>query len=182
MSSFTDQNGRQWTVSITVADVRRVRARLDVDLMEVLTSDLLQRLTLDPVAFVDVLWVLVEPGVGETTDEQFGQALAGDALQAATDAFLEALALFFPGPKRAVLLETIAKHKQYQAKAIELASSILKSPKMDQRMEAELAKTEEEIDKILSTPGESSPSVPESSESTPPDGPSAISSPPPTPE
>ena len=63
MKTFTDNKGRIWTLEVTVATVKRVRALCRVDLNSIVeldknnkpSAELLERLSSDPVLLVDVL-------------------------------------------------------------------------------------------------------------------------------
>ena len=114
MRTFQDNAGRSWTVTLNVWTVKKVRDVLSVDLLD-LGGDpstslragdepgngLLYRLIADPVLLVDVLYVVCKEQADEAgvTDEQFGRAMAGDAIDGATRAFLEELADFTPSPR-----------------------------------------------------------------------------------
>ena len=103
MQSFTDTTGRAWCVSVTVATVRRVKQLLNIDLLQVALDEgkLLTRLADDPVFLVDVLYAVCkdQADAAAITDEDFGRAMAGDVIGAATQALLESLADFFPRPQ-----------------------------------------------------------------------------------
>lgn len=102
MTTFQDLEGRTWPVRITVADALALR-EIGVD-VATLDENTLAKLCDDPVTLVAALWVVCRPhdrhGLSET---DFARAIAGDVLAEATNAFLEALADFFPSPKRRVL-------------------------------------------------------------------------------
>jgi len=158
MKTFTDNAGRTWTVSITVDAIRRVRSLCDVDLMDVLGDGaLLDRLIADPVLLCDVLFAVCkdQADTQNVSDTDFGRAMAGDAVEQATSALLEALADFFPGRKREVLHKVIRKLNRYTDQAAELAATRLDDPALD----AEIQRTIEEAFR----PGDSSGSAPESS-------------------
>ena len=161
---FTDDNGDDWLVAITVATVKRLRALLDVDLMTILDErgQLLGRFVDDPVLLADVLYVICKPQADEreVSDEQFGGLLAGDTLEKATGAFLEALVDFFPlATKRKALRRLLEKIHDAQEKAIGLATKKLEDPELDKRIESALSEASE--------PGDSLTDAPESSDSTP---------------
>lgn len=115
MPAFKDTAGREWLVTISVAEVRRVRRTLSVNLADLQAGKLLEQLS-DPVTLVDVLYVLIEPQafLRNLTDEQFGQAMGGDVLTAAATALLEALCDFFPGASRELLRKILAATTQRQ--------------------------------------------------------------------
>lgn len=103
MRHFTDNQGREWTVEITVAAIKRVRGLAGVDLMEVLegSNGLIEKLVRDPVLLCDVIYAACKPQADErqVTDETFGASMAGDAIEHATAALLEELVDFCPSPR-----------------------------------------------------------------------------------
>lgn len=112
MKTFTDNADRVWTVSITVDAIRRVRATLDINLLEFIEGNLIQRFIRDPVLLCDVIYVICRPQADELniTDEDFGRAMAGDAIEYATTALLEDLVDFSPSPRdRANLQKVLTK-------------------------------------------------------------------------
>ena len=98
MKLFKDNEGRQWQVVVNVATLKRVRDLTKTDLLDVVNGDLIQRLTLDPVLLVDCLFALCKTQADQrnVTDVQFGEGMAGDAIDAATTALLEPRATFEP--------------------------------------------------------------------------------------
>ena len=101
MKTFTDNGGRTWTVSITVNAIKRVRGLLDVDLLEVVGGKLIDRLITDPVLLCDIVYAVCKPEADAqgVSDEDFGKAMAGDAIEHATTALLEELVSFSPSPR-----------------------------------------------------------------------------------
>lgn len=136
MKTFTDNTGRTWSIAINVGAVKRVRSSLDVNLLDAVEGKLIERLVSDPILLCDVIFVLCqqEAEARGITDEQFGQAMAGDAIDSATSALLEELVDFFPSGKRQVLTKALAKLKAFEAKAIELASKRLDDPGLEQQL------------------------------------------------
>ena len=158
MKTFNDNSGRVWSVSLNVDAIKRVRTLVDIDLMQAVGGKLLERLTTDPVLLCDVLYAVckAEADAKNVTDEEFGRALAGDAIDAATTALLEELVDFFPQAKRRVLGKAMGKLKTLQARALEVAEMRLDSADLDEAME-----------KALSGYGNLSGNSPVSPESTP---------------
>ena len=117
MHSFIDSAGRTWTVRVDVGAVKRVRAALGLDLMQVAekrTADgrepgVLERLASDPVLLVDVIYVLCEEHAKRlgVSDEEFGRAMLGDALDGAVKAMLGAVVDFFPNPRERAALKRV---------------------------------------------------------------------------
>jgi hypothetical protein len=100
MHGFQDTTGRTWAVVINVAAVKRVRGLLNLDLYSLVDDGFkpLAALVADPVRLADVLYCLCrdEAEARHVSDEDFGRALAGDALLHAADALVEELVDFFP--------------------------------------------------------------------------------------
>lgn len=140
MKTFRDNAGRTWTVSINVDAIRRVRSELGVNLMEAVEGGLLERLACDPVLLCDVLYVVCRPEAEarSVADEDFGRAMAGDAIEHATTALLEELVDFFPQGKRRVLHKALAKLHSVEARAVEYAQARLDDPELERRIEAAL--------------------------------------------
>ena len=91
MRSFTDSEGREWQVSVTVGSIRRVRDLLGVNLSNYLEGEppLIDRLQRDVVLLGDVLYCLVKPQADErgVSDEKFGSALSAEAFGIAVIVF-----------------------------------------------------------------------------------------------
>ena len=150
MKPFTDSQGRTWNVTVTVGAIKRVRDLLGVDLMDVANGDLLSRLADDPCLLVDVLFALCKPeaDAAKVTDEDFGRAMVGDALDSGSGVLMKELLDFFPSALHArALVKMFREMKEHQATVSELATA--------------------------RTPGDSSGDSPESAASTPAASPSA---------
>jgi len=140
MRTFTDNAGRSWTITVNVDGIKRVRSLLDVNLLDVVDGQLLERIVSDPILLCDVIYCLVKPEADskQVADEDFGRAMAGDAIDHATTALLEELVDFFPGPKRRVLAKALTKLRMLEARAIEVAETRLDDPTLEAQMEAVL--------------------------------------------
>jgi len=130
MKTFTDNAGRIWTISINVAAMKRVRGLLGVDLYRLVDDDFipLGKLLSDPVQLCDVLYCLCkdEADAKTITDEDFGKALAGDAILMASNAFVEELSDFFPDARiRAAMKAMVAKGRQIQDRLLEHLESLV---------------------------------------------------------
>ena len=168
MKTFEDKNGTVWELEVTVGVVKRVRAVLEIDLAR-LDETLYERLSEDPVLLVDLLWVICEKQARERniTDEQFGESLTGDAIEAATTALLEAVADFFPGPKRSLFQKVISKTATIELTASKLAMEKLDDPRLQKAMQERLDAEFEKALRQLSSPT-SSPESPASMPATKP--------------
>ncbi len=101
MKSFNDNLGRDWPVVVNVAAVKRVRGLVGVNLLEIVDGSLIDKLITDPVLLCDVIYAICKPEADkrEISDEQFGEAMAGDAIDHATKALLDELVNFSPSPR-----------------------------------------------------------------------------------
>ena len=91
MKTFRDNKRRVWTIEVNVAAIKRVRGLCKVDLNSIVevdsenrpTARLLEQLSSDPVLLVDVLYAICKPEADKqgVTDEEFGEAMAGDAIE-----------------------------------------------------------------------------------------------------
>ncbi len=159
MRTFTDNAGRTWTVAINVDAIKRVRDLLNVDLLEILDGKLIERLYRDPVLLCDVVYAACKPEADAkgVTDEDFGRAMAGDAIEHATKALLEELVGFSPSPRDRANLQRI----------LETTWNVMDRAR--DMIEAKLAtvNADDLVAQALATSGGSFGSAPESSASNP---------------
>ncbi|MFQ3588526.1 MAG: hypothetical protein SNJ74_11425 [Fimbriimonadaceae bacterium] len=130
MHSFRDNAGRAWTVAINVAAVKRVRGLVGIDLYKLIDEGFkpLGALVSDPVQLADVLYCLCkdEADAKQVTDEDFGRALAGDAITLAADAFVEELIDFFPDARaRASLTKVLSAGRKVRDKLLDHAEVVI---------------------------------------------------------
>ena len=155
MKTFKDNAGRSWTLIVNVAAIKRVRSLLNVNLMEAVEGDLLEQLSTDPILLCDVVYVLCKPEADQqnVTDEQFGQAMAGDAIEHATTALLEELVDFFPLARRRVLQKALGKLKAVEEKASKFAEAALNDPKFDEQLDAALNNITDSVSNLQASLG-----------------------------
>lgn len=151
MKTFQDNQDRQWEVELNVDALKRVRGALEVDLLTVMDGgedSLLERLVADPVLLCDVIFVLCRPQAEKKkiSDEDFGRAMAGDAIDAATTAFLEEVVNFFPRARREVLGKALKKIKKLEAMALKAAAKVLDGKALDKKLQAELDEKLSDLD------------------------------------
>ena len=151
MKSFTDNLGRTWTLVVNVAAIKRVRALCGVDLNAIVeidkdnnpTAELLERLSTDPVLLVDVLYAVCKTECDQkgVSDEEFGAAMAGDAIEQATAALLDEVVDFFPTAKRAALQKILAATRRIEALAKKKLENILGSAEFEEKLVSELERS-----------------------------------------
>lgn len=165
MRSFKDSKGQTWDLDIHVRACKEVKGLTGVDLPGLFGDDArgFKELMNDPCQLVDVLWVLVRAQAESrnVSDEVFGRSLGGDSLEAAAEAFTEALVDFFPPKNRELIRKMTQKGK------------VLLDRKMDLALAKIDALTDEELEALLDreilgeSAGASSTTVPASAGSIP---------------
>jgi len=127
VQSFTDNEDRTWPVTLTIGSAKRVRGLLGLNLLEPCEPDttaegeglpVLTRLGTDVMLLCDVIFALVKPQADQqgVTDEQWAEAMGGDAILAAQQAFYEELVDFFHRQGR----QDVEKAVRTQQRMIEL--------------------------------------------------------------
>jgi len=170
MKTFTDTAGRTWTVAVHVDSIKRVKSLLDVNLLDAVEGKLLEKLVADPVLLCDILYCLCKPQADAqgVSDEDFGRAMAGDAIEQATAAMLEELVDFFPSRRRALLTKAVGKFRTLQETVISAAETRLDSGMIEKLMARQIAEMDAEIEaELAKPPGKQSGNSPESSEPIP---------------
>lgn len=164
MKTFTDNTGRTWTLLVNVATIKRVRALCGVDLNSIIevedgkpTTKLLERLSTDPVLLVDVLYAVCRPECEQkgVSDEDFGAAMAGDAIEQATSALLDEVIDFFPEAKRMAFRKILSASRRFEEMARKRLAAAMADSGFEDRVVSEL----ERLTGL-------SPNAPESSELT----------------
>ena len=128
MKIWKDAEGHAYETKITVAEIRDVKTELGINLMDIATGDLLQRISEDVILLCDILYVVNRSQAKEygIDDAQFGRNLYGDALEEATRAFMEEMINFFPNQRtRQLLTKAMTKGQERMDKALDLAEKTL---------------------------------------------------------
>lgn len=144
MKTFVDNAGRTWTVTLNVDAIKRVRGLLNVDLLEILEGTLIERLIRDPVLLCDVVYAVCKPEADarNVTDEEFGRAMAGDAIEQATTVLLEELVAFCPSPRdRKNLGRVLTTTRRMMDRARDLIEQRLESGQIEKAVEQALARS-----------------------------------------
>ena len=157
MKIFKDGKDNSWELSINVAAVKRVRDLLNADLLDIQTT--MPRLLGDPIFLVDVLYCLCksQADAKNISDEQFGEAMAGDHIGAAKNTLIEELKSFFPTPEE----------RQAVDRAIKKGHEMIALLRKKSLMKLDTLNLDTEVDKILDLLGTTSTNSLESSESNP---------------
>ena len=113
MKTFTDAAGRTWTLTLTLGTAMKVKAKLDVDLLQPEAGDppLLTRLGTDELLLGEVLCALLEGQfeAHKVTEDDVRAAFDGQTLLAAQKAFYEEMIDFFRSRGRNDRAKAVAK-------------------------------------------------------------------------
>jgi len=113
MKTFSDAAGRTWTLALTLGTAMHVKAKLDIDLLQIESGDppLLTRLGTDEMLLGEVLCALLDPQfeAHKVTAEEVRNAFDGRTLLAAQKAFYEELIDFFQSRGRTDRAKAVAK-------------------------------------------------------------------------
>lgn len=139
MPKFKDLKDREWSIDVNVAIIKKVRALIEVDLLAVLDKELLEKMRKDPIFLVAVLWAVCTCNPNNThsvTEEDFGAAMAGDVIDNATQALLDAIISFYPSRRdRDNLGAILAATNKAVAKAQDLTEQKIKDLDVDKLVE-----------------------------------------------
>ena len=148
MKSFTDNAGRIWTIAVNVATIKRVRAICNVDLNAIVEMDeknnpstkLLEQLSSDPVLLVDVLYAVCKPEADAQgiSDEEFGMAMAGDAIDHAATALLDEIVNFFPEAKRRALQKILSATRRFEKIAQQKLETLIGNSQFEEELVSKL--------------------------------------------
>jgi len=142
MRAFTDNAGRSWSVKLNVAAIKRVRDLAKVDLLDLAEGRVIERLVADPITLCDVLFAVCKPqaDLAQVTDIEFGEAMAGDAIEHASKALVEELIQFFPNAReRAALSRVIRTMDAAMDRARTLVEQRLESGEIERAMTAAIS-------------------------------------------
>ena len=89
------------------------------------------------------------------TDDDFGSALAGDAISEATRAFLDELVDFFPGARRLFLRKAVDLARTCEAEGEAALKAALESPGLAERLKTSLSSPAASPGSAASTPAPS---------------------------
>jgi len=126
MSSFIDNQGRTWCVRITVSTLRRIKdmTGASVNLADFFGEDgALAKLATDPLEMVKILYAIMKPDADRCglSEEQFCDAISGDAIEEATNAIILGIADFFPKSQGALLRRLLAMGQRQRDNALKKA-------------------------------------------------------------
>jgi hypothetical protein len=119
MNTFTDTQGRTWTIELDFAKLRRIKkSGVDLGNVELIGRTWAEVLSDDQKA-LSVIWLSLDT---ETSEDEWLAAMNGATLEAARDALLAALMSFTPPSKQDMVKAAAAKVHQKYREAIAAAT------------------------------------------------------------
>lgn len=164
MQKFIDRRGRVWIVDIDNTTLRRVKTLTDVRLLDAIDGELITRLSSDPLLLGDVLFAICKPQADQQSidDESFAEGLAGDSIDDACKALVDALVAYFPESRRRLLRKAADKQMLIETRGLAAIEKRLDDPALVDRIVSDL-----ERKLAVTTLSSSSSDSPESSASIP---------------
>jgi hypothetical protein len=149
MRSFKDSEGLDWKIALNGWQLKKLKEQLDFDARD---PESILKASADPCLLVNVLYVLCESQATERgiSDQQFGESMDADAIENATEAYLQETTDFFPLRQRQAMKTMLAKMSDYQEKAARMAQEKLRSQQLDNLMESAIAEASQNLDRLLS--------------------------------
>jgi hypothetical protein len=146
MKTFTDRQGRSWTIEVNYTSLRRVKAAAGVDLTKLVDpkADIVGQLTGEPFVLFDCLVAILQPQLDERgiTAEQLGESLDEESADKAAVALIEAAIDFFHEAKRMLLKRAFAKvttaAQRRRTASLDQALRAVESPEFERAIETAL--------------------------------------------
>ena len=155
MKTFTDAAGRTWTLTLTLGTAMKVKAKLDIDLLQPEAGDppLLTRLGTDEMLLGEVLCAMLEGQfvTHNVTEDDVRNGFDGQTLLAAQKAFYEEMIDFFRSRGRADRARAVETQMKLIAKAVKAIETRIEQFDMDAVIDGAMSGSLQEPSE--STPG-----------------------------
>lgn len=152
-NAFKDKSSRTWIVEIDGVIADEVQAAYGINLLD-LSQDALDRLEMDPLRLVNVLWLVCrEQAEAAGVDERsFKKSLRSEVIGDATRALINGTIGFFPPGKQSLVRSLQMQNAKVRQTAMERNLASLEDPAMQERLARILANQgQSEVQKLLKT-------------------------------
>jgi hypothetical protein len=148
MHQFKDNQQRPWQISLNGWQLKKLKERLDFDARD---HESIFKAAGDPELLCNILFVLCEEQAKTfgVTDEDFGKSLDGDAIDEATQAYLDESVDFFPQRQRQALRKVLATMKETIEKRTTKAEQKIDSPEMTELIDLTIQEVDLTIDETI---------------------------------
>lgn len=153
MATFKTADGREWTIAVNVATVKRTRELTGVNLLALVGEQAaISELFSDDVRLCEVLCAVIRPQLeaASVSDDQFFATINGDVIERAAEALLNEIVDFFQEPRRGLMKKALAKYKM--AIATIQAANAKAAEKAIEEMDAEAAIAQTLTSSVSSSP------------------------------
>ena len=171
MSTFSDNQQRQWTLQLDAPMIEAVREVYPQINLADTEGKTIQLLADDPCLLANTLWLLCkqEALTRGVSDVDFGRAIIGDVFDDAAEALCQAILFFSPKLKRSLLEAVIKKQREVETQGTAAAMRKINDPALAKRIVDSIeADMDAKIEQALTRLGSAIPS-PDSAASTPTD-------------
>jgi hypothetical protein len=119
-ASFKDTEGREWVLRVDVNSVRSIRDKYKIDLQKVWNSEDERRRLDDVCTMIDVVHELCTEQAAKRSlsQDDFGAAMGGDAIDAARLALQNAILAFYPKNSREIYQRLLDSEREVERQAI----------------------------------------------------------------
>jgi hypothetical protein len=167
MHTFKDNMGREWSIDFTLTTLNRIKGK-GFHLFEGGKVTIVQQLYSDYGKLFEFLWLLCQKQAEQmdpkVTQDDFGEALAGDAIAEATKAVLEAITDFFPNQERREAIK--AAIETVDRRTLLAIDHVQKRPELNKTDEQFLEELDAVLNREMQTSSAGPTKPPASSEST----------------
>jgi len=121
VNQFSDTEGRNWVVKVTVNRIKELRRDIGLNLAEALDPQktVINELQNNVEVLANTVWVCCKDTKQEidVDADMFCEALSGEVLDAATEALIGAIIDFFPKGKTELLRQSLAINSRMKERA-----------------------------------------------------------------
>ena len=138
---FTDSKSRVWSVAVNVGALKRCIDLAGIDLADTVEGDLFDRLALDPILLCNALAAVCRPEMERqnVTDEDFAEGLAGDVIDQAAAALIDAIVYFFRLRHGGIVAKIATKKGEVERMALEAVDRFIDSGEIEKKVREHLA-------------------------------------------
>lgn len=165
MASFTDSQGREWSIELDAPKLDAIRSHHKIDLTSFEAPGLLAVYS-DEVLLAKVVWEIVETAAGgkKCNKAEFFRSLRGDSLSDAYEALKTEVFDFLPSGKRATLEAVLAHQEMLLTEGSQL---LVTEGCTEEQRKLALDEIRQTFNLTPSTPSNGLTSSPDSAESRP---------------
>jgi len=143
MHTFTDADGKKWTIQLDTRMTRAIRSEIGVDLLN-LDEKTIADLTQNDEILVDVISFICTDQIKrrEMSEVDFARCIIGDVIDDASDALINELVFITRRNRRVIMKKAWEKTKAAEKKMTDHAMMILDSGIVEEKVEEAIQEME----------------------------------------